>query len=489
MIQSDRAGLVAFAGKAILQCPLTLDHAAFNLFLNVLEPDYLPVGGTDLAGAIETALAGFEQGVDSERAIILITDGEITTGDAFEMAKRAATQGVKIFCMGVGSPEGAPVPDSDGGFKKDESGKIVISRVDETGLEKLATMTGGVYVRSVPEDMDIDRIYNREIQGGMEKKTLKSGRQKVWHNRFQWLLLPGIILIMIEMMLDYNRRGIFFSVLLVLPLLTLNPGVCEAHASASVKKGIEAYGSGDYEGAEKHFIDAQLDRPDLDELYYNIGSAAYKKGDFDAAVKNFTRARQSDDPALKPKAIYNLGNALYRLGDLKGSLEAYEELVDLTPEDKEAMENLEFVKKKLEEQEKQEKQNQDNQGQKEQDQKKKDQENQDQDNQSKDNQSKEERQNNDSKDEEGENMNQANRAPQPQERHNENQEQKDQQNNGQENNDRESDPREARGQTNNDEAPGKNGKGFHDPVLNRLKDKPGRAMMPAYGKGTVTKDW
>lgn len=487
MIQSDRAGLVAFAGKAVLQCPLTLDHAAFNLFLNVLDPDYLPVGGTDLAGAIETALAGFEQGVDSEKAIILITDGEITTGDAFEMAEKAAARGVKIFCIGVGTPGGAPIPDSHGGFKKDESGKIIISRVDEPGLEKLASMTGGVYVRSVPEDMDLDRIYSQEIQGGMEKKTLKSGKQKVWHNRFQWFLLPGIILIMIEMMLDYNRRGIFFSILFVLPFLSLNPGVCEAHTSTSVKKGIEAYGSGDYEGAEKHFIDAQLDRPDMDELYYNIGGAAYKKGDFDAAVKNFTRARQSEDPALKPKAIYNLGNALYRSGNLKDSLKAYQELLELTPEDKEAMDNLEFVKKKLEEQEKKEKQNQDNQDQKDQkdqNQKKKDQENQDQESQNK-----EERENNNSEDGDRQDMNQANEDPQPQDQQNKNQEQKDRQNNEQENNDRESDLREAQGQVNNDEAPGEKGKGFHDPMLNRLKDKPGRAMMPAYDKGKVTRDW
>ena len=488
MIQSDRAGLVAFAGKAILQCPLTLDHAAFNVFLNILDPDYLPVGGTDLAGAIETALSGFEQDVESEKAIILITDGDITTGDAFEMAKKAAAQGVKIFCMGVGSPGGAPVPGSEGGFKKDESGKIVISRVDEKGLEKLAAMAGGVYVRSVPGDSDIDRIYNGEIQGGMEKKTLKSGRQKVWHNRFQWILLPGILLIMLEMMLDYNRRGIFFSILFVLPLLTLSPEVCEAQASTSVKRGIEAYDTGDYASAEKHFIDAQLDRPDMDELYYNIGDAAYKKGDFDAAVKNFTRAKQTADPALKPKAVYNLGNALYRSGDLKGSLTAYEELLQLTPEDEEARENLEFVKKKLEEQEKQEQEKQD---QDKQDQDKKDQE---QDKKDQENQNKEEGQSDNSEDKDSQNMNQENKEPQPQDQPdqdqpNEDQEEKERQNNDQENDDQESSSLENQGQANNDQTPEKNGKGFHDPMLNRLKDKPGRAMMPAYGKDTVTKDW
>ncbi len=475
MIRSDRAGLVAFAGRAILQCPLTLDHGAFNLFLNALEPDYLPVGGTDLGGAIETALNGFETDVASEKAIILITDGENTTGDAVEMAKKAADQGVKIFCIGVGSPEGAPVPDSDGGFKKDGTGKIIISRVDEPALEKIAAMTRGVYVRSVAGDMDLDRIYDQEIQGGMEKKTLKGGRQKVWENRFQWLLVPGILLLMVEMVLENNRRGIFFSILFMSALLTLNPGVCYAGASASVKSGIEAYGAGDYDRAEKHFIDAQLDRPDMDELYYNIGGAAYKKGDFDAAVKNFTRARQTEDPGLKPKAIYNLGNALYRSGDLKAAIKAYEELVSLSPEDQEARENLEFVKKKLEEQKKEDQKGQDQKGQ---DQKSQDQQGQDQQGQD-----------------------QQSQDQQGQDQQDKDQNDKDRQNNSRQDQGQKKEPPgdpavkpEASrsgedGQENKDQSPGQREIQSRERMLNRLKDKPGRAMMPAYGSGTVTKDW
>ncbi|ACN16036.1 conserved hypothetical protein [Desulforapulum autotrophicum HRM2] len=475
MIQSDRAGLVAFAGRAILQCPLTLDHSAFNLFLNALEPDYLPVGGTDLGGAIETALNGFEKEVESEKAIILITDGENTTGDSIEMAKKAADQGVKIFCIGVGSPEGAPVPDSAGGFKKDRSGKIIISRVDEPALKKIAAMTQGVYVRSVAGDMDLDRIYDQEILGRMEKKTLKSGRQKVWENRFQWLLIPGILLLMIEMMLENNRRGIFFSAVLVPAFFILNSGVCHADASASVKNGIKAYDAGDYDQAEKHFIDAQLDRPDMAELYYNIGGAAYKKGDFDAAVKNFTRARQTDDPGLKPKAIYNLGNALYRSGNLKAAIKAYEELVSLSPEDKEARENLEFVKKKLEEQQNKDQQNKDqqNRDQQNKDQQKKDQQSQDQ-------------KNKDQRNKEQQSQDQQNQDPQDQGQQDPGQKKeppKDQ--------DRKPDgsPSQEKGQVKEDQSPGQQDIQSRERMLNRLKDKPGRAMMPAYGGGTVTKDW
>ena len=159
MAQSDRIGLVAFSGTAILKCPLTLDRDAFNIFLDVLEPGFLPMGGSNLSAAVETAYAGFEMDADTEKAIILITDGEHTQGDADAAAQKMAEAGIKIFCIGVGDLQGAPIPDQAGGFVKDRSGNIVLSRVDETGLKRIADVTGGIYVRSVAGDMDLDVIY------------------------------------------------------------------------------------------------------------------------------------------------------------------------------------------------------------------------------------------------------------------------------------------------------------------------------------------
>ena len=110
MMHADRAGLVAFAGKAILQCPLTLDHEAFQIFLNVLEPGYLPVGGTDLKEAVLTCLDGFEKDSESQKAIILITDGEDTAGTTDDVAEVLAKENIKVFCIGVGDLQGAPHP-------------------------------------------------------------------------------------------------------------------------------------------------------------------------------------------------------------------------------------------------------------------------------------------------------------------------------------------------------------------------------------------
>ncbi len=193
MMEGDRAGLVAFAGTAFIQCPLTLDYQAFHIFMSALSPDYIPVGGTDINGAILEALKGFSEKDHTDKAVILITDGESTENDTKEAVDEAKRMGVKVFCIGVGTEEGVPVPDSAGGFVKDDQGKIVLTRMDETSLGAIASETGGTYVRSVAGDMDLDRIYRQEIRKDMEQKTLASGRQKIAEDRFQWFLLPAVV--------------------------------------------------------------------------------------------------------------------------------------------------------------------------------------------------------------------------------------------------------------------------------------------------------
>ena len=181
--------------------------------MNTLTPEYLPVGGTDIAGAITAAMEGFPKEEKTEKAIIIITDGENTGGDAIEAAKNAKKDGVKIFCIGVGKTEGIPVPDKDGGFKKDNNGKIVLTKLDEKLLSEIAILTGGSYVRSVAGDMDLENIYLKHIRGEMEQSTLKSGKKKIWENRFQWPLGFAIILTILMLLIpsakaNENKTGI-----------------------------------------------------------------------------------------------------------------------------------------------------------------------------------------------------------------------------------------------------------------------------------------
>ncbi|MCW8801235.1 MAG: VWA domain-containing protein, partial [Desulfobacter sp.] len=188
LMRSDRAGLVAFSGAAVLQCPLTLDYNAFGIFLDALDPDYLPVGGTDLTAALEACYNGFDPASIAGKAIILITDGEDTAGDEAalnKMVEKFAKEKIRIFAIGVGDPAGAPIPAKGGGFKKDSTGNIILSKVDETMLKKITAMTQGRYVRSVAGDMDLEQIYSGDILGTMERKELTQGRKKVWEKRFQ----------------------------------------------------------------------------------------------------------------------------------------------------------------------------------------------------------------------------------------------------------------------------------------------------------------
>ncbi|MBF0497592.1 MAG: VWA domain-containing protein [Deltaproteobacteria bacterium] len=198
ILKGDRVGLVAFAGTAFLQCPLTLDYGAFQIFLGDLAPDLIPVPGTAVGQAIRTALKAFDLTSHTDRVIILITDGEDLAGDALDAAKEAAKAKVKIFSIGIGQLEGAPIPAEGGGFMKDKKGDMIITRLDERTLEQLAQLTGGMYVRSVTGDLDLNQIYLEGIKKQTTASELKSNRREVNEDRFQWVLLPLLMLLILE---------------------------------------------------------------------------------------------------------------------------------------------------------------------------------------------------------------------------------------------------------------------------------------------------
>jgi len=202
MLDGDRFGLVAFAGTSYLQCPLTLDYGAAEIFLNAIDTDLIPLQGTAIGHALRTAVDGFSAVEKKSKAIILITDGEDHEGEALQAAEQAQKEGVRIFVISIGQAEGAPIPDfrQGGGFLKDERGEVVLSRLNETGLKQIALMTGGAYVRSVMGDMDLNKIYLEEIKQKIEKRELRSTRRKIWQDRFQWVIGLALILLMVERM-------------------------------------------------------------------------------------------------------------------------------------------------------------------------------------------------------------------------------------------------------------------------------------------------
>ncbi len=485
MVESDRVGLVAFAGQAILQCPLTLDYEAFHLFLRVLEPDYLPVGGTNLISAIETCLNAFEPDTDTEKAIILITDGEDTVSDPLEAARNAAAKGVKIFSIGVGSPGGTPVPDKRGGFIKDADGNIVLSIVDEKMLETVSSLTNGHYERSVAGDMDLEIIYYDRIKKTMESTTLQTVNRKVWENRFQWFLFPCIILLLIELALlsrSEKKRKSLATRLVIFWLMIAIPGISHASVFSTVKDGIKAYQDQQFEKAQTFFIEAQIEDPDRPALYYNIGTAAYKNQDYALAEKQFLRAMNTTDPVLKHQSEYNLANTRYRLGKLDEAIAGYESLLEAFPEDTKAIENLEFVRKKKEEQKQnREQESQDNQEPPPEDQDKENQDKKDPPEKGSDNDQKPD----DQSPEKQSPGDQTPGDPSPDGQTPEAQTPDSQQEH--QSIDTQDQPASSGNEDRTEDQ--SSGTPVNETILNRLQDKPGQALMPFYTPKNIEKDW
>jgi len=209
-LQGDRVGLVAFAGRGFIECPLTLDYGAAKMFLDFMGPDLIPVPGTALTEAIQKAAEAFVEKERKHKVLILITDGEDHEGDPVEAAKQAEQEGIVIYTVGIGSPQGVPIPEVDangnrtGGFKKDRSGQVVTSRLDEVTLQRIALETGGKYFRASGGEAELDQIYS-DI-AGMEKKELASQQFTQYEDRFQPLIALVLLLLVAEVSISERRR-------------------------------------------------------------------------------------------------------------------------------------------------------------------------------------------------------------------------------------------------------------------------------------------
>ncbi|HLA28486.1 MAG TPA: VWA domain-containing protein [Syntrophales bacterium] len=210
VVSGDRVGLVAFSGAAFVQCPLTLDYEALVMFLTQLEPGLIPVPGTDLGAAINKTLAAFDNKSETDKVILLITDGEDNEGKGRNAAAKARDLGVKIYIFGIGDTAGGPIPEPEGkgGFAKDKSGKVVLSKLDEEGLATIASTTGGSYIRaSTSGDPDLDIIYFAGIKAHTKARELKSGKIKVYEERFPFFVALALILLLFEGLFGTRVKG------------------------------------------------------------------------------------------------------------------------------------------------------------------------------------------------------------------------------------------------------------------------------------------
>ena len=358
--KADRLGLVAFAGDAFLECPLTIDDAAFQQSVQALDVNSIPQGGTALATAIDTALETFKE-ESHHRALVLFTDGEDNDAGALNAAKRAADAGLKIFPIGIGSAEGTlvQIPDGSGGtdYIRDEKGQVVKTKLNESLLQQIATATGGFYLPLRGADT-IETLYER----GLAPMPKSEGAEKLvrrYHEQFQWFLGAAILLLLIEFFLPERLKstvqasnpkvaGPVAATLLVFFGFMISAG-------ASPTSALRDYQAGRFTNSLAEFTKlAQVQTNDF-RLVFNAGDAAYRATNFDLAQKLFQQVTLSPDLKLQQRAFYNLGNVQFQTAkqakDLDGleqgfdaAAKIYERAVMLNTNDADAIFNLNFSK-------------------------------------------------------------------------------------------------------------------------------------------------
>ncbi len=207
-LHGDRVGLVPFAGSSLLQCPLTIDYAAFTMTLDDIYSGIIPRGGTAIEQALRTAIAGFPASSAADRVILLITDGEDHEGDPLKLLPELKEKNIRVYTIGIGTLEGEMVPagDGQGAYFKDRQGQIVKTVLHEDVLQKLALDTGGTYVRSAPGDTGLERVFNESINN-LKRSEQETRTAKIFEERFVWPIAAAFLLLAWEALLGDRRKS------------------------------------------------------------------------------------------------------------------------------------------------------------------------------------------------------------------------------------------------------------------------------------------
>jgi len=364
-LQGDRAGLIAFAGRAFLQAPLTIDYDAAVESINDLDTKTIPEGGTNISEAITLATQTFGKSAMGNRALIIFTDGEELSGDAVNEAKKAVDAGVKIFTVGVGTAQGSLIPvegKGEAGFVKDAKGQVVKSKLDENRLREIAQATGGIYLHleSGPQTMrqlytnGLSRLRTAEIDARLSSRPIE---------RYEWPLTGAIVALIASLFINDRKRAqtprrspVKREVLVAASLLFV------AAAEVNAVSGIDLYNKGRYEDAYAQFqndLQHNINPADMPKMQFDAGVTAYKLRNYDKALEAFSQSLVGRSPRLQEKSRYNLGRTLedradFRqsnedaLKDLENAAQHYEQALKLDPQDEDAAERLEIVRKKIE---------------------------------------------------------------------------------------------------------------------------------------------
>ena len=397
-LNGERVGLIAFAGQAVVKCPLTVDYDSFRRALQELDPNSAPRGGTAIGDAIRKALEVFHAKVDRDQSILLITDGDDQKSYPLEAAEIASERKVAIFAVGLGdSEQGARIPDKGNSESYIEyEGKQIWSKLDGTLLSELALKTNGVYVPAGTRSYNLAELYTDHLQ------KLRSGdgktQQRVRRSeQFQWFLGLAILALAIDYCVASYRRvksdtsagtqsGLSkaASILLIAStVFSLTPSSSKAEEtesktsdkvsakpSAEVREGLKLYSQEKYDEAQQKFS-AAVDKLEEDKsealaiAAFDNACAFHRKGEIEKARENYLRAGLSQDRLIATTSHFNLGNLSAEqaraaageepellaadkrqgvLDQLKLAVDAYRHCLELQPDHAQSRKNLELVR-------------------------------------------------------------------------------------------------------------------------------------------------
>jgi Ca-activated chloride channel family protein len=497
LARGDRVGVVAFAGSAFLQCPLTLDDEAFRQSVEALDVTIIPQGGTALAEAIQAAKSAFKEGNDNHKIVVLFTDGEDHDGNALEAAKQAAKEGMRLFTIGVGTANGELLRTVDvqgrTEFVKDADGNAVKSRLNEQLLQDMAREGGGFFMLLRGANT-MNLLYERGL-APLPKGEQASQRIRRHHERYQWLLGLALLLLLLEMFIperqtaNANKSGtskptgtpgpgpaVTARAALWLFLLSM-PGL----AFGSAGDGLKQYQKGRYERALTEYEQLLKKNPDDARLHFNAGTAALQNKAYDQAVEHLNSALVTQDLTLQQRSYYNLGNTQFRMGEdvsdldkkqqrWEQALRSYDSALQLDPKDADAEFNKEWVKKRLEElkQQQQQQQKQDKQD-------KKDDQNKQQ--QSKQDQQQQQDKSKEQQDKEKEQQQKEDQQKQQQQQKDQQQKEQEKQQAGQQGKDKDKEEKKPGEEGKAQQEPGKEGEGEDGQPTRTFKMTPQQAVQ------------
>jgi Ca-activated chloride channel family protein len=367
----DRIGLVAFAGDAFVQSPMTLDHAALLEAVDALDTGVIARGGTNIGRGIDVAATALSNEPTRQKVMVLLTDGEDLEGKGLVEARAAGAAGITIDTVGVGTAAGELVPAHDAsgktvGVVRDEHGTIVRSHLDESGLQAIAQATHGSY-RPLGEDgLGLDHLYDDSLSK-LTHTEASSRTHRVYSEAFELPLALALLGVLLDSILGLRwpslrksgRRAFRVRSLATAAAALLLVGV-PSSAYASVESAAKSYARGHFEEATAEFLRESAKNPADARAAFNAGDSAYRAGHFDVAEAAFKSALRSADPGLQQRVLYNEGDVLYRAGESqkpeardvtiekwKAAIQAYDGALALDSKDADARFNREFVERKL----------------------------------------------------------------------------------------------------------------------------------------------